>query len=55
MARKRILTVHMPEEYVRALDELVRAGKYRSRSDAIRSAVRRLIAGLEDRHRPMIA
>ena len=40
----KLITVHMPEEYIAALDEIVRRGKYPSRGEAIRAAVRRLIS-----------
>ena len=39
----RIITVKMPDIYVEGLDELVRAGRYSSRSEAIRVAVRELL------------
>jgi len=39
----RIVTVHLPEPYVEALDELVRAKMYQNRAEAIRMAVRELI------------
>ena len=37
------MTVHLPEPYVEALDELVRAKMYQNRAEAIRMAVRELI------------
>ncbi len=39
----RIVTVKMPETYLEGLDELVRMGRYSSRSEAIRVAVRELL------------
>lgn len=39
----RIITVKMPESYVEAIDELVRLGRYTSRSEVIRAAIRELI------------
>ncbi|MCX8204345.1 MAG: ribbon-helix-helix domain-containing protein [Candidatus Nezhaarchaeota archaeon] len=39
----RILTVHLPEAYIRGLDELVSRRLYPSRSEAIRVAVRDLL------------
>ncbi len=39
----KIVTVKMPEIYVEALDQLVRMGRYSSRSEAIRVAVRDLL------------
>ena len=40
----RLVTVKMPEVLIEALDELVRMGRYGSRSEAIRVAVRELLA-----------
>lgn len=37
------ILVHMPAEDVKLLDELVKLGKYKSRADAIRKAVKNLI------------
>jgi len=39
----RIITVKIPEAYLRELDELVRSGMYPSRSEAIRVALRELL------------
>ncbi len=39
----RIVTVKMPESYIEAIDELVRLGRFSSRSEAIRAAVRELL------------
>ncbi len=39
----RIVTVKMPEVYIDGIDELVRARRYSSRSEAIRVAVRELL------------
>jgi len=39
----RIITVKIPEAFVRELDELVRSGVYPSRSEAIRVALRELL------------
>ncbi|AEM39450.1 hypothetical protein Pyrfu_1593 [Pyrolobus fumarii 1A] len=39
----KLVTVKMPETYVEGLDELVRMGRYSSRSEAIRVAVRELL------------
>ena len=39
----RIVTVKMPEAYLEGLDELVKMGRYSSRSEAIRIAVRELL------------
>jgi metal-responsive CopG/Arc/MetJ family transcriptional regulator len=39
----RIVSVKMPEVYVRILDEMVRSGLYASRGEAVRTAVRSLI------------
>jgi antitoxin ParD1/3/4 len=39
----RIVTVKMPESYIEAIDELVRIGRYASRSEVIRAAIRELL------------
>jgi len=39
----RIITVKIPEAYLRELDELVKSGMYPSRSEAIRVALRELL------------
>lgn len=39
----RIVTVKMPETYIEAIDELIRMGRYSSRSEVIRSAIRELL------------
>ena len=39
----KLVTVKMPEHYVRGIDELVRAGRYSSRSEVIRIAVREFL------------
>lgn len=41
--RLRLITVKMPELYLEGIDELVRIGKYRNRSEVIRVAVRELL------------
>jgi len=38
-----VMTVHLPKPYIEALDNLVKAGMYGCRADAIRAAVRDLI------------
>ena len=38
-----IISVHLPRRMIDELDELVKAGKYPSRSEAIRVAVRDLL------------
>ena len=38
-----LISVHLPKEMLRELDELVRQGRFPSRSEAIRVAVRDLI------------
>ena len=40
----KLITVHLPESYVEGLDELVKRKRYPSRSEAIRVAVRDLLA-----------
>jgi len=57
MAGMVVFTVHMPPEYLEALQQLVDAGFYYSISDAIRTAVRDLImreSPLVWRRRPML-
>ncbi|MEM0366005.1 MAG: ribbon-helix-helix domain-containing protein [Acidilobaceae archaeon] len=39
----RLITVKMPEMYVKGIDELVKAGRYSSRSEVIRIAIRELL------------
>ena len=39
----KLVTVKMPEAYVRGIDELVKAGRYSSRSEVIRIAVREFL------------
>ncbi|MCU7788350.1 ribbon-helix-helix domain-containing protein [Pyrobaculum sp. 3827-6] len=39
-----LISFHIPQPYLEALDELVKAGAYPSRSEAIRSALRELPA-----------
>jgi len=39
----RLVTVKMPETYLEGLEELVKMGRYSSRSEAIRIAVRELL------------
>ncbi|WFO76286.1 type II toxin-antitoxin system ParD family antitoxin [Desulfurococcaceae archaeon MEX13E-LK6-19] len=39
----RLITVKMPEIYVEGLDELVKIGRYSSRSEVIRVAIRDLL------------
>ena len=41
--RLRIVTVKVPQEHVKAVDELVRRGAFPSRSDALRAALEELI------------
>ncbi len=43
LARMRLITVKMPEIYVEGLDELVKIGRYSSRSEVIRVAIRDLL------------
>ncbi|MEM3926020.1 MAG: ribbon-helix-helix domain-containing protein [Desulfurococcaceae archaeon] len=43
MSRMRLITVKMPELYVEGIDELVKIGRYRNRSEVIRVAVRDLL------------
>lgn len=39
----RLVTVHLPVEFLRGLDELVRLQKYSTRSEVIRIAIRDLL------------
>ncbi len=39
----RVVTVKVPEAYVEAIDELVKRGRFTSRSEAIRAAIRELL------------
>ncbi|MBS7610565.1 ribbon-helix-helix protein, CopG family [Candidatus Bathyarchaeota archaeon] len=39
----KLITIHVPERYLRELDRLVESKYYHSRADAIRSAVRDLL------------
>jgi Arc/MetJ-type ribon-helix-helix transcriptional regulator len=39
----RIITVHLPDEFISGLDELVRLDRYPNRSEAIRYSVRDLL------------
>ena len=41
--RMRLITVKMPELYIEGIDELVRIGRYSSRSEVIRVAIRDLL------------
>ena len=40
----KLMTVHLPEFYIKGLEELVRRGRYPNKSEAIRVAVRDLLA-----------
>jgi len=48
--RMNLITVHLPEQQVYALDELVKARIFPSRSEAIRAAIRDLV----DRYAPYL-
>ncbi|MDH5816633.1 MAG: ribbon-helix-helix domain-containing protein [Candidatus Nezhaarchaeota archaeon] len=48
----RIITVKIPEAYLRELDELVRSGLYPSRSEIIRTALRELLK--KEVHRELV-
>lgn len=39
----RLITLHLPEPYIRALDRLVKEKMYPNRAEAIRAAVRDLL------------
>lgn len=38
------MTLRLPSEYAKALDKLVRDGRFRDRSSAVRAAIARLLA-----------
>lgn len=40
----RLITLHLPEPYIRALDQLVKEKFYPNRAEAIRVAIRDLLA-----------
>jgi putative addiction module CopG family antidote len=42
-SRLRIITVKMPDLYLEGIDELVKIGRYKNRSEVIRAAVRELL------------
>ena len=39
----KLITLFLPEPYITSLDDLVRKGKYHSRSEAVRLAIRDLL------------
>lgn len=39
----KVVTVKIPESYLKSLDELISIGRYASRSEAIRAAIRDLL------------
>ena len=39
----KLITVHLPNDQVSGLDELVRSGRYPNRSEAIRMAIRDML------------
>ncbi|MEM0340723.1 MAG: ribbon-helix-helix domain-containing protein [Acidilobaceae archaeon] len=39
----RLITVKVPEVYVKGIDDLVKSGRYSNRSEAIRAAIRELL------------
>lgn len=40
----RLITLHLPEPYIQALDDLVKQKYYPNRAEAIRTAVRNLLS-----------
>jgi len=40
----KMITLHLPELYIQALDDLVKEGYYPNRSEAIRTAVRDMLS-----------
>jgi len=43
-SKMRLITVHLPEPYIKGLEQLVEMGRYPNKSEAIRVAVRDLLA-----------
>ena len=43
-SKMKLITVHLPESYIEGLAELIKQRRYPSRSEAIRVAVRDLLA-----------
>ncbi|MHA1971986.1 MAG: ribbon-helix-helix domain-containing protein [Candidatus Hodarchaeales archaeon] len=43
MTMMKLITVHLPNDQVSGLDELVRSGRYPNRSEAIRFAIRDML------------
>jgi Arc/MetJ-type ribon-helix-helix transcriptional regulator len=43
MRKLKTITVHLPEAYFKALDELIERGLFPSRSEAVRAAIRDLL------------
>ncbi|MEM0470054.1 MAG: ribbon-helix-helix domain-containing protein [Desulfurococcaceae archaeon] len=41
--RLRLVTVKMPEIYLEGIDELIKIGRYKNRSEVIRVAIRELL------------
>lgn len=41
--RLKLITVKMPQTYVEGIEELVKIGKYKNRSEVIRIAIRELL------------
>ena len=48
----RLVTVHLPEEFLEGLEELVRRQRYPTRSEAIRVAIRDLLKDEVWKHPP---
>lgn len=44
MISVKLITLHLPEPYIRALDDLVKQKYYPNRAEAIRTAVRDLLS-----------
>ena len=51
MGNMRLITLHLPKEWIQELDELVRRRLYANRSQAIRTAVRDLLLEESPRRR----
>lgn len=41
--KMKIVTVKLPEQYIDAIDELIKRGRYTTRSEVIRTALRELL------------
>jgi hypothetical protein len=44
-----IISLNLPPEYIKAMDELIRQGRYRNRSEIVRTAIRQMLGRLTER------